>query len=481
MPNKAPEISGSADALASERALIACAVHAPLESAQALLSVSVDSFARLQHRHIWKACQHLAANGGLDEATLQDYLDSNGLLEKMGGLSAFLEITDVPPDLYGADRYAAMVVYAARSRKLQYLSGDLARAIAEHREIDAEDLIQQLYDTAGSAHIAAASGFRIVHASSLEIGPPKWLLPGLLEAEAMAALVGPMSSGKSFLAIDWSIRVAERGHAVIYLAGEGLAGFSRRLEAWRIVNRTPNPFELPLHVSTGAISVATPAAAQQLRKAVSSVAEQHGPPGLIVMDTLARHSVGIDENSPEMGAVIAALDDLKLAYGCTALIVHHTGHGAQERARGHSSIEAALDAEYIVTRTEDDKTVRVTCRKLKESELLQPFAFKQRSVELDLEDEQGNPVTSSVLEPTDWSEPPDSTKGKREGKHQRGALAALQELSQSSAMPDGSVLLGRWRDALRDDGLDKGQIYRVIHTLRDNGSVVQDGDYVRLG
>ena len=44
------------------------------------------------------------------------------------------------------------------------------------------------------------------------------------------------------------------------------------------------------------------------------------------MDTLARHAVGVEENSAkEMGVWIANVEALAREFGCTVLLVHHIG------------------------------------------------------------------------------------------------------------------------------------------------------------
>jgi hypothetical protein len=71
---------------------------------------------------------------------------------------------------------------------------------------------------------------------------PAWLIDGLLPARGLACIVGPPKSGKSFLTSDMLCAVA-RGASyagretlpgpVIYLTGEGVSGFKRRLVAMR--------------------------------------------------------------------------------------------------------------------------------------------------------------------------------------------------------------------------------------------------------
>jgi hypothetical protein len=71
---------------------------------------------------------------------------------------------------------------------------------------------------------------------------PPWLIEGLLPARGLACIVGPPKSGKSFLTTDMLCTVARgapyagRGTLqgpVLYLTGEGVGGFKRRLVAMR--------------------------------------------------------------------------------------------------------------------------------------------------------------------------------------------------------------------------------------------------------
>ncbi|SDG97148.1 AAA domain-containing protein [Pseudonocardia oroxyli] len=88
----------------------------------------------------------------------------------------------------------------------------------------------------------------------------------------------------------------------------------------------------------------------------------------IVIDTLNRCSVGLDENSAkDMGMVVEALYDLKRAtprdMGAIALI-HHTGKDGKT-VRGSSALEAGFDTVYTTSREGDDGpvTLRRTKRK----------------------------------------------------------------------------------------------------------------------
>ncbi len=85
--------------------------------------------------------------------------------------------------------------------------------------------------------------FRQVPIDLVQIGgEPQWLVAGLIPARGLAAIIGPPKCGKSYLTTDMLFSVA-RGEPyagrdvlqgpVVYLTGEGVQGFKRRLIAMR--------------------------------------------------------------------------------------------------------------------------------------------------------------------------------------------------------------------------------------------------------
>jgi hypothetical protein len=59
-----------------------------------------------------------------------------------------------------------------------------------------------------------------------------WLIHNVIEANVLAVLAGPRASFKSFIALDWAMRIAVADNPVVILSGEG-AGLGRRAEAWQ--------------------------------------------------------------------------------------------------------------------------------------------------------------------------------------------------------------------------------------------------------
>lgn len=190
--------------------------------------------------------------------------------------------------------------------------------------------------------------------------PAPWLLQDYLGRDQLAAIFGAPKTLKSFLALDWSLSIAYglewQGHLVsqgpvVYVYSEGgLSALKNRMMAWMSqhhVSETSDQFwAIPR-------SVRIP---DQWPEMVREIREQCGAPVLVVIDTLARNFGGLDENSTrDMNQFIDGCGYIKAAFpGSTILIVHHTGHGAVARARGSSSLPAALDAHFLVERPDRD-------------------------------------------------------------------------------------------------------------------------------
>jgi AAA domain len=203
---------------------------------------------------------------------------------------------------------------------------------------------------------ALVTPLKILTRSELRNLPkPESLIAGVLDKGTVGMLNGFRGTSKSFLALDWTCSVAAgidwMGHRtdqerVLYVAAEGGYGQSSRVDAWEVEHDTQLDDDL-FHLYPQPVQFADPDQAAKLRDLVSTQAY-----GLIVIDTLARSTVGLEENSArDMGLFVDELYRLRDALGraeTTILVVHHTGY-QQGRARGSSSLEAAMDAVYTVS------------------------------------------------------------------------------------------------------------------------------------
>ena len=82
---------------------------------------------------------------------------------------------------------------------------------------------------------------------------------------------------------------------------------------------------------------------------------KHLRPRLIVVDTVARYSSGLEENSAsDMGKFVSFLTELATASGACVLLVHHSARGT-DHARGSNSLEGAVETEIHITRNKSGK------------------------------------------------------------------------------------------------------------------------------
>lgn len=334
---------------------------------------------------------------------------------------------------------------------------------------------------------ATATSRRLFHrVGDIEPTPPRHLIRGLLELDSVAVFFGESASLKSFLAISLSAAVAThrpfygfevREHGtVLYVAGEGQNGLRRRFRAWEI----DSDFHLqdaPLYVSSRAVPFGDEAALSTVLPEADAITELDGPPRLIVVDTLSRNLAGDENSSYDMPAFISAVDKLRERYGSTILVVHHTGHGDKQRSRGHSSLKPALDFEYRFDREANGGPVRVTCTKSKDSAPPEPMQFRARGVELfDVLDEDGNAVTSAVLDREEYTEPEQPRQHR--GKWKDHAVSVLQKLEAEKAEGLG-VLFETWKRTCQEE-MSRQRFSEVSKKLQEEGRVKREEAFVTL-
>jgi RecA-family ATPase len=191
-------------------------------------------------------------------------------------------------------------------------------------------------------------------------------------------LYGPPKSYKSFVMLDmaacvgagiqWAGNRTEQTK-VLYVVAEGVRGIKRRVRAWEAQNKRTM---VGVHFYERAVQLGD-------RKDVSTLIRtaKRGGYQFIILDTQARCTVGLEENSAsEMGLVVAALDVLKEVTGACVALVHHSG-AQGGRARGSTAILGALDAEFEVEADKRNMSVRMRTRAQKD-------LAEARDVELDL-------------------------------------------------------------------------------------------------
>lgn len=307
-------------------------------------------------------------------------------------------------------------------------------------------------------------------------GEPKvnnWQIKNLLEHNNLALFFGEPESGKSLIAmdiafcvaagIDWNENKTTQGD-VIYLAGEGYTGLARRFKALEL--RYGCKAER-LFVSEQPAQLIDPKNTGLVKDAINTITLN---PALIVIDTLHRNLGCADENSAkDLGAFISNIDNQLRATGTTVLIIHHSGHGTSNRSRGSSSIKAALDIEFKVSKS--GKLVTMTCTKAKDFEKPKPCNFEIAIQELGWTSEDGEPVCSVWLSSTEKKEKP---KGKRLSVRDGAILTSLDRAISKHGIPPTPEIRERFGGF---DGF-KNQNWKIVQVnhWRDEAYPVIDVD-----
>lgn len=166
---------------------------------------------------------------------------------------------------------------------------------------------------------------------------------------SLNALVGPSGTGKSFVAVDISGKLALQGAMVVYVAAEGVFGYSDRWEAWKAHHKiTENK---KLHFYTRAVNMMDDQGLQNFMEDIS----KHKPQ-FVVIDTVARCMLGADENSTrDMGLFVSNCDKLIHTLGVGVLAIHHTGKDG--KMRGSSALFGACDSVLFLQRSENSLTI----------------------------------------------------------------------------------------------------------------------------
>lgn len=281
----------------------------------------------------------------------------------------------------------------------------------------------------------------------LESDPlPEHLIEGLLSLESGAWLIGAPGSYKSFVALSMMACVGAgepwlglrvRRTEVLYVLAEGRGGAGLRFAAWRIKHWRIEG----VHILPKAIQMNDYASWQEvvdLAKAMDI--------GLIVIDTQARVTVGVEENSAkEMGQFVQLVETLKMATGACVMIIHHTGPDGR-RGRGSSAVDGAQDTALLLRRPEGTNLL-VELTSVKQKDLMsldEPIRIRMEEVKMGPRPGFPQGVSSLVV------------AGKANPNEDRDPLAFVGSVAAQDAIVK---TLG---ECGLEVGLTKGEVRRVV-------------------
>lgn len=248
------------------------------------------------------------------------------------------------------------------------------------------------------------TAFKLSRYGDMAMEPPKWLIKGILEDNSLGVIFGASGHGKSYLVLDMAACIAsgrdfhgrktKQTGAVIYIAGEGHAGLTKRLKAWELYNEVSLK-TAPLYISHRPAALCDDELMAHVKAAVESVGKRQRV-ALIIVDTWARNMAGDENSTVDTTKAIRAVDDLRATHHCTGLIVHHSGQAESERGRGSSALRAALDVEYRVEISNEIMSVKNT--KMKDGDPPELMTFSFEPIDIDMIDDDGEAIISAALE-----------------------------------------------------------------------------------
>jgi hypothetical protein len=241
---------------------------------------------------------------------------------------------------------------------------------------------------------AATDGIEILDFNQVRaIKPPAPIIPGLLYQGENIAIVAIMKSAKTFAALDISLSVAsglpvfgnkhglvaENVGAVIYCSAEGHGGMPARLDAW-LQQRGATDMSVPFYYIPQ-----VPKALQkdsEVARFIAAIRAKTQGVTLVVIDTLARSIVGMDENSSDAASAYLDMTDYFVKeLGCACLTIAHASNKELKNQkavkpkdydpdfRGSSGFGAGFDTTWTMLKADRGSIVRLQPKWSKNNEL----------------------------------------------------------------------------------------------------------------
>lgn len=310
-----------------------------------------------------------------------------------------------------------------------------------------------------------------------ELPHPVPLVNGLLDMDSLAWMIAAPSSYKSFVALDlaasvgagrgWFGRSVRQGTAV-YMCAEGSSGIALRVRAHeKHYGEMRDVLVLPLPVQVKAHEGRMWDAWVELCASLA--------PALIVIDTQARVTVGMNENdNSEMGVFVDAAERLRSATGACVLIVHHTGRDGAN-ARGASALDAAQGTEIKLTRTRDLR-VRLELDKQKDAADTASMELEMLLIDGGTDPETGRDLSSLVVvEPLGGVAPePDWRVALTE--NQAVLVGVMADIFPEIGATEDRLR----REVLKRPRLDTGKPIPETSFRRAWGSLLAKGTFIRV-
>ncbi|TNH24069.1 hypothetical protein FHG89_25680 [Micromonospora orduensis] len=366
------------DATRQAEQIVIGAAMTTVEHADELLTlVAVDQLGTPAHRAVWRAIARLRERGEpTDPAAVANALLTADELHKVGGAVYLADCLEAVPVAAQGPHYAGIVAEAAHQRGTQLAAeltrraGDTADPIARRALLDQARAAMDALEAGGAAqppsHLERLRAALLDSAGLDSIPDPEPLIgEDILFRDSLVWVVGKPGHGKSFVVLDmaaavgsgepWQTYPVQPG-PVLFLVAEGARGTKKRVRAWEkaMGRKMTNVYFLPLPVQS--TNRAEWDALVELCRELQVA--------MIVIDTQARVTVGVEENSnTEMGHFVDQAEKLRAASAACVVIVHHIGRNG-ETGRGATVLDGALST--IIKVSKDEHRIKLECTKNKD-------------------------------------------------------------------------------------------------------------------
>lgn len=324
----------------------------------------------------------------------------------------------------------------------------------------------------------AARKLDLVMADDITLDLDAGLVDGLLDPKSLSVFYGDSGTGKTFVVLDLAAHIAcgmkwrdlevDQGF-IVYVAAENPKSILRRIYAWR---QDHKPATLPIGIVVSPVNL-SPGNTGDTKTLIKLIADLERQPKMIVIDTLARAMRGDENSSEDMGKFVRACEELRDAFECHVMIIHHTGKDQSRGARGSSALRAAVDTEIEISKGRGEFEGVFQISKARDGDMEgREYGFRLEDVQLGA-NSRGRQVKTAVVRPHIVQKCEEKTKL---GSVERIVLDVFEGLARESR---GVVSVEAWKLAafLKLTQERKAQAFdRAANGLVAKGLVIVDGD-----
>jgi len=281
--------------------------------------------------------------------------------------------------------------------------------MAKPRKLDSQHLDTPFELTNTHDAYLQSAGLKRTGLGDCVLSPLDWTVKGLVMNHGVHVVYGASGSGKSFFVLHMAMCVAsgidflkskvKRKGRVAYIAGEKPKSVERRLAVMRDHDKTFANVKFhkdDISIFSGAIDLLNEDRASLLIEGVASFNVFEDPYKLVVIDTLSASFAGVEENTAQMALVVRRCADISRRLDCPVVLLHHSGHSAGERERGHSSLRANVDQSIYIGNKTNPREAEVM--KVTDSAAGEKLSFDVLPIDTGMTDEDGAVVPAAIVQ-----------------------------------------------------------------------------------